>query len=476
MKNIRKNIKTFTVIVSSLILIVLTGCNNWIDVEPENDLTQDEFWKTSEDIMAVVAATYDAMRSTTEKSLLLGEIRADFMSVGPGSFDEYVSIADNDISATNGKAKWEEFYRVINMANTVMYFTPKVQEQDKTLTDEMASQIEAEMVYLRSLCYYYLVRIWKDVPLVMEATISDEVDFFIPKSTEAEVLSAVTEDLKGVINQATNDAESKGRANKFAIQALLADIYLWQENYSQCIYYCDAVSNSGKFGLESNTDWFNIYYPGNSMVESIFELQYSSFREGQHNPFYDINGLLENISIATSRIGYHPVNDIRYCQGNGPIWKFYGFDETGDFVRVSQDGNYIYHRYADIILMKAEALAETGNFDGANNLVQRIAERAGISYIPAYDINNFRTGLLAERGREFAAEGKRWFDILRIAKKNKFQRQDIIMDMLLAKVLDPQDRAIMRTKVLDTMSYYMPIHFEEIDANKNLVQNPFYTR
>jgi hypothetical protein len=84
--------------------------------------------------------------------------------------------------------------------------------------------------------------------------------------------------------------------------------------------------------------------------------------------------------------------------------------------------------------------------------------------------------LLTERGREFAGEGKRWFDVLRFAKKNKFENKQIVMDILLGKASDANELAVMRTKVIDTMSYYLPIHQNEIQVNRNLVQNPFYDR
>ncbi|MBN1187218.1 MAG: RagB/SusD family nutrient uptake outer membrane protein [Bacteroidales bacterium] len=478
----RNKIKIFLAL--GACLLWNTGCNDWIDIEPENELIKQEFWKTSDDINSVIAATYDALRGTMEKSLLMGEVRADFISISGGIFGDYERIAASDISTTNGVANWSSYYNVINLANTVMHYAPIVQKEDKTLTDEVIDDIKSEMLFLRALNYFYLVRLWKDVPLVLSPTVSDTVEFYLPKSEERVVLNQIVSDLKvasalAFTDKFANDISLlKGRANKYAIQALMADVLLWSERYNECITYCDSIMNSGALGLEPSNDWFKIYYPGNSRLESIFELQYDDDFDGQENPIYV--SLLNSLSVNLSYIDYDRQNDIRMSGSKGPLWKYVGTDETGLNQKKrtdnERDANFIYYRYADILFIKAEALAETGNFEEANYLVRLIAERAGVSYTPTFSLVNFRNTLLAERGREFAAEGKRWYDVLRFAKKNHFENKQLIMDMLLSKATDAQKLAVMRSKVVDTMSYYLPIHYNEIQVNKKLVQNPFYDR
>ena len=245
-----------------------------------------------------------------------------------------------------------------------------------------------------------------------------------------------------------------------------------------CITYCDSIRNAGLFSLETNVFWFDLFYPGNSMKESLFEIQYDDNLEAQENPMYLT--LLDNLRTDLEKIAYDEDNDIRFCKGRGPIWKYRGTDETGNNSRArtsdEHDANFIYYRFADVLLMEAEALAETGDFEDANYLVRQVAERAGVTHLPVYSLSGFRNALLTERGREFAGEGKRWFDVLRFAKKNKFENKQIVMDILLGKASDANELAVMRTKVIDTMSYYLPIHQNEIQVNRNLVQNPFYDR
>ena len=96
-------------------------------------------------------------------------------------FTEYARIGESDITPTNGNVGWADYYKPINMANTLMYYDKQVFEIDKTFTKEYMDQVDAEALYIRSLAYFYLVRLWKDVPLVTQASISDTSDLFVRK-------------------------------------------------------------------------------------------------------------------------------------------------------------------------------------------------------------------------------------------------------------------------------------------------------
>ena len=101
--------------------------------------------------------------------------------------------------------------------------------------------------------------------------------------------------------------------------------------------------------------------------------------------------------------------------------------------------------------------------------------RAGAPFVEQTDKELLRELVLDERGREFLFEGRRWFDILRVAKRNKFENKQLIIDMILSGA-DIKQQAILRTRVYDTLSYYLPIPERELIYNQNLEQNPFYNR
>lgn len=489
----KRKIATYIIAIAGTVsTITMYSCSEWLSIEPENDLIEEEFWTKTEDVEGVLAATYDALRENSLNNLIWGELRADMMEVSSRitAFADFNRIAQSDITTTNSKINWSGYYKTINLANTLMYFSTDVMEKDKTFTQDIKDAYEAEALFLRSLSYFYLVRLWKDVPLVLKPSISDTVDLFIPKSTENVVLNHVIGDLKKARDLAytteyiNNPEYYKGRANKYSILALMADIYLWQEKYQDCVNTCDEIINSGLFSLENYNDWFKLYYPGNSMKESIFEVQYNSLYTDQENPIYT-----DLVTLGAGSGGFFPTDnlerifqvptDIRKATAQEdpePQNKYTAKDING-FTRVvtEKDANFIIYRYAEVLLLKAEALAELNDIQGANEILRELAQRAGSTYSGLFNQDELRLYILEERAREFAAEGKRWFDVLRYAKRDNFQRKQFIINMVLGNA-GVQERQVLKTRVYDTMSYYLPIPENELIYNQNLVQNPFYDK
>ena len=471
-----------------LVALVSSSCKDWLTLAPENDLIKAKFWQKREDVDGALAATYNAFRSGGEASFIWGELRADMVVFGP-LFSNYTKIAGSDISPTNGAISWGSYYNAINLANTLMFYDKQVFQKDKTFTQKMKNGVDAEALFIRSLSYFYLVRLWKDVPLVLEPSISDTTKLFLPKSSEKVVLNQIIKDLlfaKNIAyttefkNDPAHPGYYNGRANKYSIMALLADVYLWDQQYQKCSDYCDSISNSGLFSLEPSDTWFNIYNPGNSPVEGIFEIQYNDNLDSQENPMYN------DMFSSSGQIGLRTQNftalmdkqDLRMCGALTPFWKWLGVtlnSSVGRNMSNQRDGHFIYYRYADVILMKAEALTELDRFAEANALVSEIADRALITHPVIVVKDDLRKSILDERAREFIVEGKRWFDLLRAAKRNHFEKKQIIIDMILAGA-DIQQQAVLKTKVYDTLSYYLPIPNQDILFNQNLKQNPFYDR
>jgi starch-binding outer membrane protein, SusD/RagB family len=478
-------------VLGMFVVVNFTQCTSWLDLEPENDLIEDDFWRKREDVESMLAATYNSWRNTSLNNLIMGEIRGDMVRFNGSAFSDYNRIAQSDITTTNSRVGWAGYYEAINLANTLMFYAPFVLDRDKTFSVAQKEAIEAEALFIRSMSYFYLVRLYKEVPLILNPMISDTVNIFLPKSTEAEVLNQIVSDLKRAEEIAYLDEFSdnmvyyKGRANVYSIWALLADVLLWQENYTESIAYCDRIINSGKFSLESQNNWFNLYYPGNSANESIFEIQYSAALR-QTNPIFNnvvrLNANTVDINMVATPIlsSLYETSDIRLLAPTGIVafpGRKYGSKDLifSNRLPTENDANLIIYRYADILLMKAEALVELGDIQQVNDIITDISDRSGGLFEGVGDIDNLRLAVLSERAREFAGEGKRWFDILRYSKRNNFQRKQFIINMILSNA-GVQQRPILESQVTDTMSYYLPIPENEILYNPKLVQNPFYDR
>ncbi len=486
MKAVKKSLWYKGWIGSVLLVTALLSSCEYLNVEPESDLVEEEFWKKTEDIEAVLAATYDAFRETSLASFIWGELRAD-MATFTGSVNyHYISIKAVNIKANNPKIEWKGYYNTINLANTILYYSPRIQQIDKTYTPEIKNGIEAEAIFLRSLSYFYLVRIWKDVPLVLQPSISDTIDLFPPKSEENIVVRQIIRDLEEANGKAFTDkfrdnpVYFRGRANKYSIMALLADVCLWNEQYDKCIAYCDSViSQQQYYRLMPTLDWFTMFYPGNS-VESIFEIQYDA-AINQINPvYYDLLPITRTRNLKLSNIAqsiFTDAYDIRKCYDGSPVWKYVGASQDFKTSRQAgeEDANFIFYRLADVYLMKAEALIEMNRITEANEILRTIAERAAQPYEVLTSQDRLREYVLNERARELAFEGKRWFDLLRYAKRNHFQRKNYLIELLL-QGSDIKQRPIYKARLIDTMSYFLPIPENDILFNPNLKQNPYYDR
>jgi starch-binding outer membrane protein, SusD/RagB family len=223
-----------------LLVISQASCSKWLDLIPPDGLIREEYWKTKEDVESVLMAAYEVFAGTDRLLFVFGEIRADMVVGDNNQAREEQLISQGNIYPDNSLSNWWDFYKVINYCNEVIRNAPEVLTFDRTFTEFQMQSLTAEAYFLRSLSYFYLVRVFKDVPLVLNPTETDNIDFFIPKSSEVEVLNQITKDLLENRMFAPNGSfsnieENKGRASRAAFDALLADIALWRFDYEKVL-------------------------------------------------------------------------------------------------------------------------------------------------------------------------------------------------------------------------------------------------
>lgn len=474
-------------------LLMQVSCNDWLELLPPGGLIREEFWKTKEDVEAGLMGAYDAMSRLDGLFFIFGEIRADMVKGDVNQSSDQRRISQNNIYPENPLSNWERFYQVINYCNEVIKNAPLVKEIDNTFTDYQLKGLLAEAYFLRSLTYFYLVRIFKDVPLVLEPSESDNTDFYLPKSDEAVVLAQITKDLEEYRNFAIADgyptlAEIKGRASKAAFDALLADIALWNYEYEKVLQYVARIEQNREIVLMPSGKWFEMYYPGNSL-ESIFEFQYDQSKS-QNNSLYGMtNRLSYNYDpsqralemfarrYARELVRGEDASIKRYGDDDYIIWKYVGTAPDGNTVRTGTlqfSANWIVYRLADVLLMKAEALSQLGRFNEALQIINLIRDRADVGPISLPNsATAYEDAILEERALELAFEGKRWFDLLRMGRRNNFARKEKLIEIIVRNVPSTQKR-ILAVKLTNPLGWYMPIYDRELERNSNLVQNPYY--
>jgi len=221
------------------ILLLTLSCEDYLELTPPDGLVKDEFWKSKEDMESVLLGAYQKFASMDEVLFYLGEVRAGMLWEDVQTPAYLQDIFDGIILPDNQLCNWRSFYLAINYCNAVIQNAPVVKAIDLTLSDYQRDIFISEATFLRSLAYFYLVRTYRDVPMILEAVESDAVDIYLPSSPASDILSQIKSDLVGVRLRATTDFGSdelnKGRATKAAITALLADICLWNFEYEECI-------------------------------------------------------------------------------------------------------------------------------------------------------------------------------------------------------------------------------------------------
>lgn len=494
-------------IIALLISSPFVSCNDWMDLYPDNMQTTGQYWQSKEDVEAVVAAGYVRLRECVEYMFVWGEMRGESVGIASATANDNIKAAQKlrevDITPSNMYAKWDKFYKVIGLANSVLEYGANVRQVDPSLTEGELNSYYSEAYFLRSLAYFYLVRTFKEVPLILYAYVEDDQDFNIPKSTEEEVLDQIIEDLKLALKTSKdyysetnllNPRHTKGRATRWAINALLADVYLWKGDYDECIKSCNNVIDNNitelgynKIDLVSTENWFTNYYPGNS-IESIFEIQYD-YSKNQKNDFVDWFATTQLYTVTTQMAFMFEdtrlQGDIRganmsyYNLPTPVIWKYVGVKKIEGTAQArpsdEYDQNFIIYRLAEIYLMKAEALIMQGKFGDATEIIAKVRERAGIveslsQRSTEYDMLSL---LMWERARELFGEGKRWYDLLRMARRHDYAYKEYMITYVLT-ALTPGQSSIARSKLADPNAHYLPIHQDEIAANKMLEQNPYY--
>ncbi len=495
--------KIKTILAIFILFVSASSCDNYLDLRPQDGIVRDEFWKTKEDIQGAVIGIYSSMLNSppgvsdltmSQYLFMYGELRADMIAPGANVTEDERDIMNSNIIASNELTSWAAFYRTINYCNTVIELAPAVKNEDPTLTQVQLNNFLSEALAIRAYLYFTLARTFKDVPLKLTPTLTDKENFQIPVSPQSAIFDQVIKDLKLADEYAVtdygNDASNKGRITTYSINAMLADVYLWTGKYQEALDATTKVTGSGKFSLvpASNNTWYNTVYAKGNSTESIFELQFTTSNLGPfYSIFYQRPQFLASANTLEDVFGIDFTNafnkDIRgentsITPGSNQIYKFIGLNNDDRKALQDSDTHWFVYRYTDVLLMRAEALNELQQGDGAIAIIKdiRLKRRAidatsqGPSPSSKNDVIDY---ILAERAREFAFEGKRWFDILRVARRNNYERLDILTTAAIVSAPADKQQSII-AKLKDPNSHYLPINTYELYTNKALVQNPFY--
>ena len=232
-----KNIYT-SLCLLGLAAVGTTSCEDWLTIYPQDRVVEEDFWEDKNDLEGVRYAAYKQMCSTVQKFAVWGDLRSDSWEMNQnrhgdqGSWDTYNEIMQAQPDSSMSIFDWGGVYTTINFCNKVLQHGEEILEKDKQFTQGEWRQMKAEMVGLRALNYFYLIRAFKDVPYSTKVINKDvEVEYF-GLTNQLDVLDSIIIDVESVKGQArnrfTSNNDTKGLITNAALYAMLSDMYLWR--------------------------------------------------------------------------------------------------------------------------------------------------------------------------------------------------------------------------------------------------------
>ena len=522
-----------------LIGLTIVGCSD-LEEDPITELSPDSYFSALSltEVEGFVAGSYAHMVHRNFMSREMTQalmFRSDMMAIGRTGaqeridHDNFTVQADNGLIAGGSNVYWPKVYQIIGAANEAIKSGLSLTDVDEADRNEVIARAR----FARAFAYFHLVRQFGDIPYLDDTTILSEAAV-AERTPAATVYENIIADFEFAKANLPNTQSSRAIPAKSAASAYLALVYLtleeWQKSYDEAK---EIISNEGTYNLGLEPNFQDLYdaIKIDQSLEPIFVLDFTGVSDGDQGRDYQVafTGIRSDdqydmgggwsvevpaLKVFTSwdDLDYRKVVtfDATAVQGDAvvPYTNFTDADgravnrpHVGKYTRMAsklpqQDGNgrsshsnYMMMRYAEVLMIGAEAANELGQTSDAEMWVNRVMERSragGVSWANGAEVtiapstvpadfsglsqDDFRTRILDERRLEFAYEMKRWYDIARRKLGNDvFGADGLESEVSTESGVGPGPKSFDPAK-----DYLFPIPQSEIIINPNLTQNPGY--
>ena len=444
----------YSALLVSGLLFSQTACSDFLEQEPANYISDEAVITNESSAKSALNGVYHRLGASAYYGGRYFDAGVNLASdnvTWTGSLNFYYDFDTHQYSAENQLLSyaWYGIYATVNQANQVIEKTQAL----SSISDNERRRIIAEATVLRSLAFFDLARTWGNVPLVKAATHAPN-QFDGVKQTQAKaVYQEVVNDISSVLGD-LSQANDRVHVSRSVAEALLARVSLYLEDWAKAEEYATKVIENPSYALGSINDLIN----GKLAQESVFELAYSSsftndqsayWRSpndgGRHEwgPSKEIVQLLSNPTIGGDRSAFFT------DQSSAQVPDYY----VGTlYHRPSADDNVILFRLAEAYLIRAEARAkqQNANLEGAISDLNTIRERSQVAPLNESLSQQAIIQAIEDENRvEFAIEPHRWFDLVRTG------------------------RAVAVLGISEHQQLF-PIPYNDIEADKDLQQNPNY--
>lgn len=414
-------------VLASLATLLITSCgDSFFDLEPASSVTIDKVYKTASDYNVAVIGCYAKLQSQVNFYTECCEYRSDNLSLGAptaGTQDRY-DIDHFTEKPSNGilSSYWANFNNNVYRCNLLLD-----QIDGANFAENLKKQYKGEAMFIRALNYFNMYRIWGGVPATKHVVSAAEA-LKVARYSDEQMFDLIAGDLKEIVDNnylpETYSSADMGRATSGAAKALLGKVYLTFHKWTEAK---DILSQLiGKYQLVSPiAQVFDVDNKNNN--EIIFAVHFNKEIEGEgHSYWYNLTNASDDTNQTSSLLNTFPTGDARkdlitYVQVEKNVRLMNKFYDTKSPTFKTVGNDQILLRYADVLLMYAEALNEI-QYDASEGslalkYLNAVRQRAGISNLTAKQLptqEKFRKGILVERQREFPYEGQRWFDLVRM--------------------------------------------------------------
>lgn len=405
----------------------MTSCgDSFFDLEPASSVTIDKVYKTASDYNVAVIGCYAKLQSQVNFYTECCEYRSDNLSLGAptaGTQDRY-DIDHFTEKPSNGilSSYWANFNNNVYRCNLLLD-----QIDGANFAENLKKQYKGEAMFIRALNYFNMYRIWGGVPATKHVVSAAEA-LKVARYSDEQMFDLIAGDLKEIVDNnylpETYSSADMGRATSGAAKALLGKVYLTFHKWNEAK---DVLSQLiGKYQLVSPiAQVFDVDNKNNN--EIIFAVHFNKEIEGEgHSYWYNLTNASDDTNQTSSLLNTFPTGDdrkdlITYVQVEKNVRLMNKFYDTKSPTFKTVGNDQILLRYADVLLMYAEALNEI-QYDASEGslalkYLNAVRQRAGISNLTVKQLptqEKFRKGILVERQREFPYEGQRWFDLVRM--------------------------------------------------------------
>lgn len=501
--------KYYILIIWALIGGMLVSCDKFFDMDLGNGVKEDDFYKNSNDLNSAAFGIYAAIAPEVHKLLLWGSARADMVTNGSEADAFVTEFVNNNVSSLNPYTNYAFLYQAIARCNQQLESLYKV-KPSVNASRKYLDCFYGEAYFMRAFCYFWLVRTYKDFP-VLEEDVSETVKYISSDgdTVRARSLSLSNEDIRHLALQPASEQKVWGliqsdlnralqllrsdpnwlidgygnsnwvelvkiRASLKSAGALAAEVAVWMGKYAEAVAYASGVTGTGSLG---NADAWASQFTGaitNGTIYTVFSFAYAYTFGRETNRLQEFTS---NVEKDGGRYLLKPVmsvyneifNETEDCRRISAvridrqplIWKYIGLDALGESMRKPYESSASFHviKMADVFLWQAIAANRLGNYDMAFTILNNLRKARGLTEYKKEEIKMttpvLEEMLFKEKARENAYEGKRWYDLLLM--ETRLGYTGIIGNTVSKKYTDASQAAEVKNKLSVSGSWYLPI-------------------